>query len=377
VQPIYLDFNATTPLAPSALESMQPFWCEHFLLPGQEHQGSRAIADGLEQARESVAELIGCDAFELVFTDGGTEANNLAILGVAASLPAGHLLVSELEHDSVRHAAFSLQASGWEVETVPCEADGIVSAEEIAERLRPETRLVCLQGANPVLGTLQPVRAVADYCHRHGVLVHCDATQMMGKLPVDIGHLHADTLAISGHKFYGPKGTGALYVRRGLSLRAIRFGESREMGLRPGAENVPGLIGLGTAARLAAKCSSQASDKFTDLSERFIFKVREMIDPLVEMVCERSSRLPNTVTLVLPAEARRIQRVAGRLVVATAQCASPADEMTRCLAAVGLTDHQIAGAIRVSFGWTTSQEQVDRAAELLAEAWDQLAEKHR
>lgn len=377
VQPIYLDFNTTTPLAPSVQEAMQPFWSEHYLLPGQEHQGSRAIAEGLERAREGVAEMVGCDAFELVFTDGGTEANNLAVLGLAADGPAGHMLISELEHDSIWGAALSLERLGWTIEAVPCQRDGVVAAESVRERLRLDTRLVCLQAANPVLGTLQPVRQVADDCHARGVLVHCDATQMFGKLPVDIATLRADTLSISGHKYYGPKGSGALYVRRGLTVRPVRYGETREMGVRPGAENVPGLIGLGAASQLAARCATEASDRLAELTDRFVFRVRDIIDPLVEVACETSPRLPNTVTLLLPTEARQVQRAAGQLIVSTARSAAPADQMTRCLAAVGMSPHQIGGAIRISLGWTTSQEQVDRAADLLAEAWDQLVESRR
>ncbi|WP_153555332.1 cysteine desulfurase family protein [Roseimaritima sediminicola] len=376
MQPIYLDFNTTTPLAPSVQESMQPYWAEHFLLPDQEHHGSRAIAEGLERAREGVAEMIGCDAFEIVFTDGGTEANNLAVLGLATDCPPGHMLISELEHDSVWNAARSLQRAGWDIEAVPCGSDGVVVAEEFTVRLRTNTRLACLQAANPVLGTLQPVREVAEACHAEGVLVHCDASQMFGKLPVDISRLRADTLSISGHKFYGPKGTGALYVRRGLVVRPIRFGESREMGVRPGTENVPGLVGLGTAAQLAARCAVEAADRLSELTDRFVFRLRDTIDPAVEVACETSPRLPNTVTLILPTAAHHLQRVASPLIVATAQSAAPADEMTRCLAAIGMAPPQIRGALRVSIGWTTSQEQIDRAADLIAEAWDQ-AMHHR
>lgn len=370
VQTIYLDFNTTTPLAPSVLEAMQPFWSEYFLLPGQDHQAGRAVCEGLDRAREGVAELLQCDSFELVFTDGGTEANNLAVLGQAGRHRGGHVLVSVLEHESVRFAADVLTRRGWQVETFPCRSDGLVDPQEVVDRLRPKTRLVCLQAANPVLGTLQPVGEVADACHRVGVPLHCDATQLFGKVPIDIQRLRADTLAISGHKFYGPKGTGALYVRRGMALQPTRFGESREMGLRPGTENVTGWVGLGAAAALSARAVGEAADRLGELKERFIQQVRELIDPMVQVACEDSPCLPNTATLLLPLEAKRIQRAAHRLVVTTARSRVPADPMTRALAAVGCTNDQIEGAIRFSFGWTTSQDQVDRAAELLAEAWD-------
>lgn len=368
--PIYLDYNTTTPLAPSVLEAMHPFWCEHFLLPSQEHQQGRAIGEGIERAREQVAELVGCDSFEIVFTDGGTEANNLAILGMADAKAPGHILVSILEHESVLLAAESLMESGWKVDQIPCDPNGVISVDAVESRLQPDTELVCVQAANPILGTLQPIRDIAEVCHKHDVRLHCDATQMFGKMPVDVSSLGADTMSVSGHKFYGPKGTGALFVRRGLSLKPFRFGEPREMGLRPGAENIPGIIGLGAASLLASRCADQAADRLEELSQRFLSRLRETVDPELQIVCEDSARLPNTLTLLLPTDARRVQKMADRLIMATARSASPPDQMTRSLSAIGLEPNEISRALRISLGWNTSQDQVDRSVELLAETWE-------
>ncbi len=218
--PIYLDFNRTTPLAPSVLEAMGPYWSEHFLLPGQEHPQAHAVAESLEHARENLAGLLGCEAFEIVFTGGGTESNNLAILGVAARYSSGHMLVSALEHETVCDTAASLTKRNWQIDTVPCEPDGRIEPQRLAAMLRDDTRLVCLQAANSVLGTLQPVREVADRCHERGVPVHCDATQLFGKVDCQIAQLRADTVSISGHKFYGPKGTGACTC--GAAFRSTR-----------------------------------------------------------------------------------------------------------------------------------------------------------
>ena len=190
---IYLDFNRTTPMAPSVLEAMQPYWCTHFMLPGQEHAHAQAVAEALENAREGLALLAGCEPFEVVFTGGGTEANNLAILGALSDADPGHLLVTALEHDSVLAAAMSLASKGWQIETVPCDQDGIVDPDAFATRLRSDTRLACVQLANPILGTIQPVREVADICHNRGVSLHCDATQAFGKIPVNVGQLRAKT----------------------------------------------------------------------------------------------------------------------------------------------------------------------------------------
>lgn len=370
---IYLDYNRTTPLAPSVLEAMQPYWATHFMLPGQDHPHAQAISEALESAREGVALLVGCDPFELVFTGGGTEANNLAVLGMLAKKDPGHVLVSEIEHDSVIKAAGSLANGIWHIESFPCESDGVVDPERLESYLRDDTRLVCLQLANPVVGTLQPVREVADICHSRGVPVHCDATQAFGKMPVNATELRADTVSVSGHKFYGPKGSGALYIRRGLHLCPILFGEPREMGLRPGDENIPGCVGVGAAGSLAGRCAADAGDNLEELRERLIRGLMEVVAPAPMILCEGSKRIPNTIAIEMPGDAQRIQRAARKLVIATAQSDSPADEMTRTLRAIGRSDLQIKRTIRLSLGWTTSREQVDRAVDLLAEAWDSVS----
>ncbi|TWT79844.1 Cysteine desulfurase [Planctomycetes bacterium CA13] len=372
---IYLDYNRTTPLAPSVLEAMQPYWMTHFLLPGQEHSHAQAVGEALEQARESVAGMVGCESFEIVFTGGGTESNNLAILGQLTHSQrhqdkAGHVLVSQLEHDSVIAAAHSMEAAGVEVEMVPCEVDGVVDPDRIAGLLRPNTQLVCLQLANPVLGTFQPVREVADICHNRGVSVHCDATQVFGKHPVEVSRLRVDTLSLSGHKFYGPKGSGAVYVRRGLNLSPIGYGEPREMGLRPGAENVPACIGLGAAANLASRCASEVSDNFSELAARFFNGLQSSLSIEPILLAEDAPRLANTLAIEMPCEAVRIQKAARHLVMATAQSTLPADEITRSLQAIGRSEAQIRRTLRISLGWTTSRDQVDRAVGLIAEACD-------
>ncbi len=376
VQPIYLDFNSTTPVAPSVLEKMQPFWAEHFLLPAQQHHDGHAVAEGLEEARQSVAALLGCDAFEIVFTSGATEANNLAILGIDRLQPPGHIILSALEHESVWRTADCLVAAGWTLSVAEAGPAGTVSPDQIASLFRKETRLVCLQAANPVLGTLQPVREIADLCHAQGARLHCDASQLLGKAPLDVEQLRADTVAISGHKLYGPKGTGALYVRRGISLSPVLWGELREMGLRPGAENVPGWIGLGAASLLASRCVPEACDTLTELRDRFVERLRDLLGETVQVLCEPTARLPNTVALQLAGNAQRIQAVAGRLVFLTARTIPPADEMTRSLRAIGRSDPEIARTLRISLGWTTSREQVDRAVELLVDAAELATTSH-
>ncbi len=359
---------------------MQSYWSTHFLLPGQVHSQAQAVSEALEGAREGVASLVGCEPFEIVFTGGGTEANNLAVHGLLLnresgrqpSQGTGHVLVSDLEHDSVLSAAAGLGAS-WEVETITCPPSGVIDPDQVRELLRPETRLVCVQLASPVLGTIQPIREIADACHNLGVPLHCDATQAFGKMPVDVMRLRADTLAVSGHKFYGPKGSGAVYIRRGLQLSPIAFGEPREMGLRPGAENVPAWIGLGAAASLSAKCAEEASTTLLSLRERFSKGVIDSLKGEPSVLCSDSPRLSNTVALELPCNARQVQRAARQLVFTAPLSDAPPDEMTRALRVIGRTESQIARTICVSLGWTSSQEQVDRAVELLADACEVVA----
>lgn len=370
VHQLYLDFNSTSPMAPSVREAMEPFWAEHFMLPGQNHPGCQAVAEAIERARDGVAEMVGCESFEIVFTGGGTESNNLAVFGVANRHATGHMVVSALEHESVWNAVRSLEVRGWAVDVAWPRPDGVIEAAEIERHLREDTRLVCLQAANPVLGTIQPVCQVADVCHARNIPVHCDAVQLFGKMPVDIALLRADTVAVSGHKFYGPKGVGALFVRRGFSLAPLMFGEMREMGLRPGSENVPGWIGLGAAAKLASRCAGDAAKRMGELRDRFVFRLCDQIAPQPTLLCESAERLCNTATIELHGDAARVARTARQLVLATPRSSAPADEMTRCLQAIGLSPQRIGRCFRVSFGWTTSQEQTDRAADLVAEAWD-------
>lgn len=340
------------------------------MLPGQQHSQAQAVAEALEHAREGVAGMVGCDSFEIVFTGGGTEANNLAILGSLIGKPPGHLITSVLEHDSVQMALESLTGSGWELEVIECGPDGVLDPDDVASRLRDDTRLVCLQHTNPVLGTVQPVGQVVQRCRGRGVPVHCDTTQSFGKMPVDVNHLGVDTAAISGHKFYGPKGSGAVYVRRGVALAPILYGESREMGCRPGPENIPACIGLGAAASLAGRCCGDAADSLSRLRDRLINGLRQVISPAPVVLCEESPRLPNTATLEMPCDAQQIQRSARQLVLATAQSGSPPDEFTRCLLAIGRNESQIGRTLRLSVGWTTSRESIDRTVQLLAEACD-------
>lgn len=366
---------------------MQAFWATHFMLPSQSHVHAAAVSEAIENARENVSMLIGCDPYEVVFTSGGTEANNLGVLGAAMishagsdpydispsfpfrdDVPPPHALVSEVETESVIAAANHLRLLGWRVDWVPCDSQGVVSVEAFASRFEATTRLVCLQLANPVLGTIQPVRKLADRCHSRGIRIHCDGTAAVGRIPIDVHDLRVDTLSLTAHKFYGPKGSGALYVRRGLDMHPISFGESREMGLRAGSENVPGIVGLGAAAAMTGRCVDEAQATLRELCERLTQGLRKTLDGRIELLSEHVERLPSTVAIDVATKAKRIQKSARQLVVAAAQSESPPDDFTRILRAAGRTEPQIGCTLGFSVGWTTSREQIDRAVNLIAEA---------
>lgn len=373
---IYLDFNRTTPVAPSVVDAMQAFWSTHFMLPSQSHVHASAVGEAIEHAREGVSLLLGCDPFEIVFTSGGTEANNLGVLGNAitgrsATSPDGppsHALIGEIEDVAVAASAQHLQSLGWQIETIPCDEHGVVSPSAFESKFRETTRLVCLQLANPVLGTIQPIRELADRCHNRGIRLHCDATAAVGRIPIDVNELRVDTLSLTAHKIYGPKGVGALFVRRGLDLTPVSYGEFREMGLRPGSENVPGIVGLGAAASLTARCVDEAQSTLSELTDRLIDGLNSTLDGRITVLSHQSDRIPNTIAIEMGCEARRLQKAARHIVVASAQSNRPPCEITRVLRSIGRTEKQIGRTLRFSVGWTTSREQIDKAIDLLAEA---------
>ena len=245
--PVYLDYNATTPVAPEVVDAMLPFLHEQFGNPSSSHVWGEFAKVAVNDARQQVAALLGAAPEEIVFTGCATEANNLALLGVAAASASEkqHLVISAVEHPAVMQPALHLRQLGWEVSVVPVDGQGRVAPEAVAAALRPDTALVSIMHANNEVGTIQPVAAIAALTRPRNILLHTDAAQSAGKIAVDVDALGVDLLTLAGHKFYAPKGVGALYVRAGTPIRAITFGADQERGLRPGTENVPAMVGLG------------------------------------------------------------------------------------------------------------------------------------
>ncbi len=374
---IYLDYNATTPIAPAVREAMEPFLSEYYGNPSSSHALGRACREAIEDARSHVARLIGADSDEIIFTSGGTESNNLALCGVMWSDGPpwrGHLVVSAFEHPSVSEPARFLRRLGFSVTVAPCTAGGLVDVEAIECALRPETRLVSVMHANNEIGTIQPIRQIAALCRDRGILVHTDASQSIGKIPCSVAELGVDLLTVAGHKMYAPKGIGALYVRRGTALDPLLHGAGHEGGLRPGTENTPYIVGLGRAARLVVEQLDEQQVRMAQLRDRLFEHLQAEISRPLVVHGAISPRLPNTLSVSFPGvSATELLRRIPELCASTGPaCHSGSVSLSPTLAAIGVTTEVARGTMRLSVGWYTSVDDVDRAADLLAHAWESL-----
>ncbi len=372
---IYLDYNATTPIAPSVQESMLPFLAEHFGDPASHHAVGRAAQEAMDDARHQVATLLAVDRDEIVFTSGGTESNNLALLGMIRRLApdgCGHLVITSLEHVSVSATARYLEASGIDLTVIGCSRDGVVDPQTIENALRPQTKLVSVVHANHQLGSVQPVRQIAHLCREAGILVHCDAAQSVGKIPVRPIELGVDLLSLSGHKMYAPKGIGALYVRRGLDPVPLLHGSADEAGLRPGTPNVTHAVALGQAATMALAHLDEAAARMEFLRDRLEHHLIQGFGDRLIILARRSQRLPNTLTVSFPdISGDELLRKAPEICAATEYAShSGSETISPSLSAIGLSFAEARGTVRLSVGWYTTEEEVDRAADLLLAAWD-------
>ena len=374
---IYLDYNATTPIAPSVLEAMQPFLTGHFGNPSSDHAMGRAVAEGIEDARTQVAGLLGCDREEIVFTCGGTESNNMALKGVMFSdhLPGdGHLIISSIEHPAIVEPARFLERLGFDVTVVGCDSQGVVQPTEIERAIRKDTRLVSIMHANNEIGTIQPIKQIAEICHKRDIIVHSDAAQSVGKVRTLVDELNVDMLTVAGHKLYGPKGIGALFVRDGLSLEPFMHGASQESGMRAGTENAAYAVGLGQACQMASKCLEESSDRLSRLRDRLMDHLTRAIGSELLVNGQSATRLPNTLSVIFPGvNGHELLKRAPEICASTGSaCHAGTDNMSATSKSLGLTVEQARGTVRLSVGWSTAEEEIDRAAELLIGAWESL-----
>lgn len=374
---IYLDYNATTPIAPSVLEVMSPFLTGHYGNPSSSHAYGRAAKEAIEDARVKVAGLLGCDREEVIFTSGGTESNNLAIKGVMFDRGApgnGHMVISTIEHPAVSNPAGFLERIGYEVTAVDCDSNGVVDPNAVEAALRPNTRLVSIMHANNEIGTIQPIREIAELCHARGVLIHTDASQSAGKIPTMVDMLDVDLLTVAGHKLYAPKGIGVLYARDGITLEPAMHGASHENGMRPGTENTPYIVGLGHACYLAMKGVDEAGDRMCKLRDRLEDQLRDAVGEGLLVNGKTAKRLPNTSSVSFPGITgfELLSRIPELCASTGSACHSSGKYVSATLSAMGLNESQAMGTVRLSLGWHTSEEEIDRAASLLIDAWENL-----
>ena len=369
----YFDHNATTPVSPAVLEALVPALGQVYGNASSIHHFGQAAKQRLEAARRQVAALLGADPREVVFTSGGTESDNLAILGAVRAAPGErkHVVTSAIEHPAVLNTCAQLEREGVAVTYVPAGPDGVVDPDVVRRALRPETVLVTVMHANNETGAVQPLAEIASAARAAGVLVHSDGVQAVGKIPVDVTALGVDLYSASAHKIYAPKGTGALYVRKGTKLAPTAFGGHHERDRRPGTENVPGAVAFGAAAELAAREWAADAARLGALRDR----LEESILARVPHACvngRRGARVPNTSNIrfaYIEGEALVIALdLAGFAVSTGAACSSGAVEPSHVLLAMGLSADDARGSIRFSLGRGNTEEQVDALVEAVAQS---------
>lgn len=365
---IYLDYNATTPIAPEVVRAMQPFLEGEFGNPSSDYLLGIRAKEAVAEARRQVAGLLSCRPAEIVFTSGATEANNTVIKGVARRRGQGQIITAAIEHPAVLAPCRELEYQGFEITILPVDSRGLVDPEEVRRAITPKTILISVMHANNETGALQPISEIGDLARAAGVWFHTDAAQSVGKIPVRVAELQVDFLTLAGHKFYAPKGVGALYVRTGCAFTPLLHGAGQEGGRRAGTENVPYLVALGEACRLARERVEQDGPHLRSLRDLLHARLLAGFPELTLNGPERE-RLPNTLNVSFPglsgsAILGGIPELAASL---GAACHSGEETISPVLAAMGVTPDAARGAVRLSVGRPTTQVEVERAAELLLE----------
>ncbi|MGA2855834.1 MAG: cysteine desulfurase family protein [Candidatus Sulfotelmatobacter sp.] len=373
---VYLDNNATTPLLPEVFEAMRPYFAERFGNASSIHHHGQETRAAVESARESVAELLGCRASEIVFTSGGTEADNLAISGLAKG--GDHVITSSIEHHAVLHACRHLDETGCEVTYLPVDGRGLVDPGGVRRALRPDTKLISIMMANNETGVLQPVEEIGRIAAEAGVLFHTDAVQAAGKVATEVARIGCHALSISGHKMHAPQGVGALYVRKGTRIRPLFYGGRHERSRRAGTENVPGIVALGKAAELAKAALDRGDDrKMAALRDRLEQGILAQVDE-AGVNGRGGPRVPSTTNLHfdhIDGEAIVIALDLKGLAISTgAACSSGAIEPSHVLLAMGLRPDQARASIRFSLGKQTTADDIDFALALVPETIARLRE---
>lgn len=382
---VYMDYNATTPVEPAVVQAMLPFFSGEYGNAASIHSFGQKARAPVESARESVAAFLGARPQEIIFTSGGTESDNHAIFGVAlpalavasSSARPPHVITAAIEHEAVLNTSQALEKAGVAVTFLPVDGAGRVDPDAVRRALRPETVLITVMHANNELGTIQPIEEIGRIAAEADVYFHTDAVQSVGKIPVDVERLGVDLLSLSGHKFYAPKGAGALYVRGGTRLRQLLYGGHHQRGFRPGTENVPGIVGLGKAAELARQSLQEGALRISALRDRLERGLLERV-PEARVNAAQAPRTPNTANITFPGvegEALVIALDLKGLACSTgAACSSGAVEPSHVLTAIGLPPEEARASLRFSLGRHTTEADVEFALEVVPAAVAQLRE---
>jgi cysteine desulfurase len=375
---IYLDHSATTPVRPEVVEEMAPYFGAAFGNPSSIHYFGQQAKAALDQSRDTIASAIGTDPSEITFTGSGTEADNLALVGVILASPKHrrHLVTTSVEHDAVLKTAKFLESLDCEVTVLPVDGKGFVDPNAVADAIRPETALVSVLHGNNEVGTIQPIAEIARVTHRHGVLLHTDAVQTFGQLNVNVDQLDVDLLSMSAHKIYGPKGVGALYIRRGTTIVAELQGGGQERGRRSGTENVAGIVGFAKAVQLLLIERTQTSARMSQLRDWFIERIQADIRGSTLVGPTGAERLPNNINFTfenVEGEALLLNLdIAGIAASSGSACSSGSIEPSHVLTAMGIETSRSRGAIRFSIGRETTQSELRSCLAILISTTDRL-----
>jgi cysteine desulfurase len=369
-QKIYLDFNASTPIAPEVAEAMKPFLSQHFGNPSSQHWAGIPAKEAVEHARQQVAELLQCSPDEIVFTSGGSESNNHAIKGVFFTRreKRSHIITTQIEHPAVINPCRFLEKLGAEVTYVPVDRHGRVDPQDVQKAITPKTILITVMHANNEVGTIQPIEEISKIARERGIVFHTDAAQSVGKIVTEVDDLGVDLLSIAGHKVYAPKGIGALYIRKGIPIEPLIHGAGHESGRRAGTENVLLVVGLGKACEIAKRHLSD--DRILDLRNRFWRLLQDHFGEKVVLNGHPVLRLPNTlnVSFVGKAGGEILSRLEGVAASTGAACHSGSVELSPVLKALGISPEVGMGAIRFSLGRTTTVQELERVVALLKDS---------
>lgn len=375
---VYLDHSATTPVDPEVAALMMTYYTEKYGNPSSVHGFGREVKQALEQARTQVADLIGASPLEITFTSGGTEADNLAILGTVEALRSKgkHIITSCIEHHAVLETCEYLEKKGFDLTILPADAEGIVSTEDLRQAIRPDTILITVMHANNEVGSIQPIGEIGKIAREHGIVFHVDAVQSFGKIPINVEEMNVDLLTVSSHKIYGPKGVGALYVRKGIRIVPLVHGGGQERKRRSGTENTPGIIGFGKACELAGQRMAEDARHQQELRDKLIKGITERIKFVKVNGPVGEKRLPNNVNVsILYVEGESLLLSLDMLGIAASSgsaCTSGSLDPSHVLLGMGLTHEVAHGSLRFTLGRQNTEADIDYVLEQLPKIVERL-----